>query len=228
VTLRARWVTLRARWVTLRARWVTLRARWVTLRARWVTLRARWVTLRSRWVTLRARWLTQDAPLLLMSATALNMILGREVYSNNSQIGGPKVRPASPQQNSDQDQPNAQRDSGLSYTAFLAPRRASLSRLLSRPGVSCASGDVSQRRDTHGGGGRSQRRGCNPQMVVVHPVQKRRTPAVHTAHGPHRGKCLPPPGFPTRFCSLGHCDSRCLAHCDVALRYRGPCQPDPK
>lgn len=33
----------------------------------------------------------QDAPLLLMSATALNMILGREVYSNNSQIGGPKV-----------------------------------------------------------------------------------------------------------------------------------------
>lgn len=33
----------------------------------------------------------QDAPLILTGYATLNKILGREVYCNNNQIGGPKV-----------------------------------------------------------------------------------------------------------------------------------------
>ena len=33
----------------------------------------------------------QDAPLILTGASALNKLLGRDVYTSNNQIGGPKV-----------------------------------------------------------------------------------------------------------------------------------------
>ena len=32
-----------------------------------------------------------DAPLILTGASALNKVLGREVYTSNAQIGGPRV-----------------------------------------------------------------------------------------------------------------------------------------
>lgn len=34
----------------------------------------------------------QEAPLILTGASALNKLLGRDVYTSNNQIGGPKAR----------------------------------------------------------------------------------------------------------------------------------------